>query len=109
MTEEFKLDENLLGEALEIAKSGDLNGATNKRAISIIIALILDNRAFNEFLRTEVEEYNTTTDGRLERVEEHPLHDKTISRVVALLGFVGLLGGTIAGYRAIVLFLAGGG
>lgn len=98
MTEEFKLDENLLEEAVEIAKNGDLNGATNKRALGIIIALILDNRAFN-----------VTADDRLQKVENHPLHDKTISRVVALLGFVGLLGGTIAGYRAIVLFLAGGG
>lgn len=96
--EDFKLDENLLEEALEIAKEGDLNGATNKRALGIIIALILDNRAFNVSANT-----------RLKEVEGHPLHDKTISRVVALLGFIGLLGGTIAGYRAIVLFLSGGG
>lgn len=96
--EEFKLDENLLAEAIEIAKSGDLNGATNKRALGIIIALVLDNRAFN-----------IDADGRLGAVEGHPLHDKTISRVVALLGFVGLLGGTIAGYRAVILLLGGGG
>jgi hypothetical protein len=98
MAEEFKLDENLLEEALEIAKEGDLNGATNKRALGIIIALILDNRAFN-----------VIADGRLKTVEDHPLHDKTISRVVAFFGFVGLLGGTIAGYRAVILFLGGGG
>ena len=98
MAEEFKLDENLLEEAIEIAKSGDLNGATNKRALGIIIALVLDNRAFN-----------VLADNRLKSVEEHPLHDKTISRVVALLSFVGLLGGTIAGYRAVILLLSGGG
>ncbi len=98
MVEEFKLDENLLEEAVEIAKSGDLNGATNKRALGIIIALILDNRAFSE-----------RADNRLIVVEGHPLHDKTISRIIALFGFIGLLGGTIAGYRAIVLILGGGG
>ncbi len=98
MAEEFKLDENLLEEALEIAKEGDLNGATNKRALGIIIALILDNRAFNE-----------RADDRLIAVEGHPLHDKTISRVIALFGFVGLLGGTIAGFRAVVMLLSGGG
>ena len=98
MGEEFKLDETLLEEALEIAKEGQLNGATNKRALGIIIALILDNRAFN-----------VIADDRLGAIETHPLHDKTISRVVALLGFIGLLGGTIAGYRAAMLFLSGGG
>lgn len=98
MEEEFKLDKNLLREAIEIAKSGDLNGATNKRATAIIIALTLDNRAFNEH-----------ADDRLTIVEGHPLHDKTISRILALFGFVGLLGGTIAGYRAIVMLLSGGG
>ena len=98
MEEEFKLDENLLEEALEIAKEGQLNGATNKRALGIIIALILDNRAFN-----------VDVDGRLTIIEAHPLHDKTISRIVATLGFIGLLGGTIAGYRAAILFLGGGG
>ena len=98
MEEEFKLDKNLLEEALEIAKEGQLNGATNKRALGIIIALILDNRAFN-----------VRADDRLEAIETHPLHDKTISRVIAVLGFVGLLGGTIAGYRAAILFLGGGG
>ncbi len=98
MPEEFKLDENLLEEALEIAKEGDLNGATNKRALGIIIALILDNRAFN-----------VIADDRLKKVEGHPLHDKTISRVVAIVGFIGLLGGTIAGFRAVILALSGGG
>ncbi len=98
MSEEFKLDENLLAEAIEIAKSGDLNGATNKRALGIIIALVLDNRAFDVIV-----------DGRLKVVEGHPLHDKTISRVLAVLGAVSLLGGVIAGYRAVVLLLSGGG
>ncbi len=98
MAEEFKLDENLLEEAIEIAKSGDLNGATNKRAISIIIALVLDNRAVGRVV-----------DRRLEKVEGHPLHDKTISRVIAVLGVVSLLGGVIAGYKAVVLLLSGGG
>ena len=97
MEEEFKLDKNLLEEALEIAKEGQLNGATNNRALGIIIALILDNRAFN-----------ANVDERLETIEAHPLHDKTISRIVVILSFVGLLGGTIAGYRAAILFLGGG-
>ncbi len=98
MTEEFKLDENLLEEALEIAKEGDLNGATSQRASGIIIALVMDIRAFN-----------VVVDKRLNKVEGHPLHDKTLSRVAALLGGVGILGGAIAGYRALVLLLSGGG
>ncbi len=84
----FELDQNLLNEALEIAKSGELNGATNKRALGIIIALILDNRAFN-----------VLSNDRLSMIENHPLHDKTMSRIIALFGFLVLLGGVITSIK----------